>query len=285
MVTRVLFCLCCLLAAATCAAETVKFPSLDQGITRGEPTVLTGELFKPAGAGPFPAIVMLHGCGGLYDPKSGLPEARSTWWAEYFQQHGYVALMVDSFKSRGAPKFCPNSEPTILPNRERPLDTYAALRYLQQQAFVRADRVGVAGWSHGGGTALFAIDADSPARPANLVSDFRASVAFYPGWCSTSEQRPAWHSTVPLLVLLGASDNWVLAEPCRVFVEASRANGTDAEAIVYPDTYHDFDWPGLEKHALGGSGRRLTHIVAPNQVLWDDATLRVLGFFDRNLKN
>jgi dienelactone hydrolase len=77
----------------------------------------------------------------------------------------------------------------------------------------------------------------------------------------------------------------VLAAPCKVFVAAAPSRGADADAVVYPDTYHDFDWPGLEKHAINGASRRTTHIVAPNQASWDDAKLRVLQFFDRNLKN
>jgi dienelactone hydrolase len=276
-----------LLCGAAHAAENVQLPSLDQSLTAtGQPTSLLGVLYKPDGAGPFPAIVMLHGCGGLFNAKTGRPDARSVWWAEYFQQHGYVALMIDSFKSRNASVMCPHGAPTILPDRERPLDTYGALRYLQQQPFVMADRIGLIGWSHGGGTLLYSIDAQSPARPADLQHDFRAAVAFYPGWCNARAHGWRWHTQIPLLVLLGESDNWVHAPPCQSFIEGSRANGTQADVVVYPDTYHDFDWPRLVEHTIANfSGRGPDHIVAPNPAAAADAQARVLAFFDHNLKN
>ncbi len=48
---------------ASAAAETV---SLDV-TTLTDPTVtLTADLNKPKGPGPFPAVVMLHGCGGIW---------------------------------------------------------------------------------------------------------------------------------------------------------------------------------------------------------------------------
>jgi poly(3-hydroxybutyrate) depolymerase len=47
------------------AEEIVRFPSADGDLTGGAPTMLSGRLLRPAGSGPHPAVVMLHGCGGL----------------------------------------------------------------------------------------------------------------------------------------------------------------------------------------------------------------------------
>jgi poly(3-hydroxybutyrate) depolymerase len=55
----------------TLAAGLVSFPSLDGSLTGGAPTGLRGLLVKPEGSGPFPAVVALHGCGGLFD-KQGI---------------------------------------------------------------------------------------------------------------------------------------------------------------------------------------------------------------------
>src|SRR5471030_422071 len=61
------------------SAETVHFPSATTPPTplqqrlfqeRGQPiasqpsTEIVGELYRPEGAGPFPAVVLLHGCAG-----------------------------------------------------------------------------------------------------------------------------------------------------------------------------------------------------------------------------
>ena len=63
----VAYAVCALLAAgAARAAETVSFESLDADLTGGKATTIHAALFKPPGAGPFAAVVLLHGCGGLY---------------------------------------------------------------------------------------------------------------------------------------------------------------------------------------------------------------------------
>ena len=64
---------------ATLAADLVSFPSLDGSLTGGSPTELRGLLIKPEGSGPFPAVVALHGCGGLFDKQGNLKARESAW--------------------------------------------------------------------------------------------------------------------------------------------------------------------------------------------------------------
>jgi hypothetical protein len=45
------------------------------------------------GGGPFPAVVVLHGCIGITGHFTGIADRRSSW--------GYVALAVDSLGPRG----------------------------------------------------------------------------------------------------------------------------------------------------------------------------------------
>src|SRR5262245_32057076 len=79
-------------AAVPAAAEDVEIPS-------GE-TTLKAVLFRPAGPGPFPAVVGLHGCGGLVN-RAGTLGARYRDWAERLVGAGFVVLYPDSFGSRG----------------------------------------------------------------------------------------------------------------------------------------------------------------------------------------
>lgn len=44
--------------------ERVSFPSNDG-------TSITGYIYKPSGSGPYPAIIALHGCAGLFQGKTG----------------------------------------------------------------------------------------------------------------------------------------------------------------------------------------------------------------------
>jgi dienelactone hydrolase len=145
------------------AWESVFFPSLDSPLTGGKPTLLRGLLMKPEGIGPFPAIVALHGCNGLF--KEGALVAREAAWAQLLTSHGYVVLFPDSFEPRDVTTDC---EGRVRAWAERSYDAYGALRYLQAQSFVIGERIGVIGWSHGGGTVIFAIAQDSIARQADL---------------------------------------------------------------------------------------------------------------------
>ena len=60
----------------------------------------TALLLRPQGAGPFPAIIALHGCGGLLN-KEGELARRETDWAKRLVGAGYVVLFPDSFTARG----------------------------------------------------------------------------------------------------------------------------------------------------------------------------------------
>ena len=48
--------------------ERVTFDSLDRDPATGDPVRITALLFRPKGAGDarLPAVVALHGCGGMY---------------------------------------------------------------------------------------------------------------------------------------------------------------------------------------------------------------------------
>src|SRR5215813_4228834 len=57
------------------------------------------KLLKPDGAGPFPAVVIMHDCSGLGPRSSGAPDR----WGKELLSQGYVVLIPDSFTTRGHP--------------------------------------------------------------------------------------------------------------------------------------------------------------------------------------
>ena len=80
------------------AAERVSFPSLDGA--SNAPIVLTGLFFAAPGASaPAPAIVMLHGCGGIWDRRGALT-TRLHAYATFFNDLGLSAR--SSTRSRRA---------------------------------------------------------------------------------------------------------------------------------------------------------------------------------------
>jgi dienelactone hydrolase len=229
----------------------VDFPSLD-GTTR-----LITHLFRPEGDAPRPAIVMMHGCSGLIG-KNGRFFSLYRAWARAFLKAGYVVLVVDSAKSRGFGETCSASEARKVMWRDRPMDAYAALRFLQAQPYVKPDRIGIAGWSQGGGVVLLTLSDKSIGRPADLATDFAAGVAFYPGACSeTSQTRPytdvppnGWTTHVPLLVLFGEDDVWTQLKPCEAFLSAAKARGNAIELKTYAHAVHGFDAPNTARTEL-----------------------------------
>jgi dienelactone hydrolase len=216
--------------------EAVRFanaPWRGQGLTE-----LEGIFLRPAGAGPFPAIAMLHGCSGLRT-RSGGVQAKPRFWAEHFRARGYVTLLVDSFSTRGIDEVCTGRH-LLSPVRDRADDARGALRYLQARADVRTDRIGLLGWSNGAAATLSVLlDEGSPAR------DFRAAVAFYPNCTRQYPGGPDFRTYAPLYVLVGSLDDWTPPAPCVALVEGARARGAPIAIKVYPGAHHSFDAPEM----------------------------------------
>jgi len=62
--------------------------------------MLDGYLFRPDGAGPFPAIAALHGCSGMFARGTNWIAAVFRGWAAELNRLGYVFLLVDSLGPR-----------------------------------------------------------------------------------------------------------------------------------------------------------------------------------------
>src|SRR5260370_29183005 len=128
--------------------ERVEFESASQrllsgGLIRGDR--IQGDLAKPDGAGPFPALVGLHGCAGMHDTtKQRLADELVAW--------GYVVLLVDSYATRGIDHACTSSAFVTFLNRSP--DAYGALLFLARQTFVDPHRVAAVGFSAGGWVTL-----------------------------------------------------------------------------------------------------------------------------------
>jgi dienelactone hydrolase len=74
------------------AAQSVSFPSVATGNVAAGPQIKAW-LARPAGEGPFPAIIVLHNCAGV--------GAHTYDWARRIGGWGYVTLVPDSSGSRG----------------------------------------------------------------------------------------------------------------------------------------------------------------------------------------
>ncbi len=236
-----------LIGGAASAEQLVEIPAdrLDEEETGI--VMLAGLLWQPAQPGPHRAIVMMHGCAGLY-ARNDTITPRHRDWAERFAASGFVALHVDSFGPRGQRSICSDRSRSILPGRERARDAYAALRFLQARADIRSDAIALLGWSNGGSTVLATIAQRSAARPTGLVHDFAAAVAFYPGCRALADSRLGWSTDIPLLLLNGALDDWTPARHCERLVARGAETSAAIELKIYDGAFHDFDAPGMALH-------------------------------------
>jgi dienelactone hydrolase len=250
-----------LLLAAQIQLSPTSFPSKEAGVT------LTGTLYEPAGlTARVPAVVIMHACDGL--------DSDITDWGNWFAQNGYVALAPDSFGPRHVGRVCGTRD---VPARERALDAYGALAYLRTLPDVDPTHIGIVGFSHGGGAVLFTENADVANDAGSAQSGFAASIAFYPAAC---DQAPAKPLLDPLLILIGANDDWTDAATCEKSIKGADPTGTLGTIHVYPGTYHKFDDPTANKYAhVNGHVYTLRY----NPQAAADAHDRVLAFFKQYL--
>ncbi|MGB0575786.1 MAG: dienelactone hydrolase family protein [Alphaproteobacteria bacterium] len=219
--------------------QEVHFKSFDAAETE-----IRGELFRPKLDGPHAAIVMMHGCSGLYT-KSGKMKTNSAAWVKRFVNWGYVVLAVDGFTPRGFRTMCSKRKRPLHSLDDRPFDAYGGLAWLKKQSFVEKDQIALVGWSNGAMAAL------SGARENKVEyfgegHRFKAIAGFYPG-CITLRRRvnKRFKPYVPVLVFVGLADNWTWPKPCMQMIRQAAKDGFPAQYVAYKGAYHAFDHPNL----------------------------------------
>ncbi len=235
-------------------------------VADGATIELDAWIYRPDGAGPFPAEVLMHGCSGV----EGVHHA----WAKRLAARGYVALVVDGFRSRGVDHVCTYATFYKVSYGARIADAYAAAAFLRARPEVDGGRVGVIGWSHGGIIALRLAEA-TPGTFNWLevpIVPFRSAVAFYPT-CGSARDI-----TVPLLILIGTADDWTLAANCKGFERLQRVTDRPVELVVYEGATHSFDEVGVAEGIT-----YLGHALRYDAAATEDAERRVFEFLARTM--
>jgi dienelactone hydrolase len=194
------------------------------------PVSISGELLFPEGNGPFPAVILAHGCNGNRNVEPA--------WGRALRQWGYATFNVDSFRGRGLTEVCTNGA-TLLPLQRVP-DAYGALRLLAAHPRIDPRRIALMGFSHGGALTMLASTAwaKETFAPAGAPS-FRAFLSFYP---NCNAQFPERHRvSAPVRIHTGEADDWTPAKPCADLAAALKASGQDVAIDVYPAAHHAFD--------------------------------------------
>jgi dienelactone hydrolase len=210
-----------------CAGGTGQYLSIpDQPVlgARVPSGRLSAVLLTPDGPGPFPVVILLHGCSGVRPIQSQ--------WADRLRSWGYAALILDSFSARGGVNVCADANQPLVTPRDRAADALSAALYLRTLPKIDGTRVAVLGDSHGGSTAVWVTRVEYERLYPGLLA---ASVDYY-GACGNA----ADHGSVPLLVLSGEADDWVPPSNCLAFGKQLKPN-QPFEIHIYPGAVHMFD--------------------------------------------
>jgi len=240
----------CLLLFAVLSASTLASALAQQQvrvkIDGGDSKIdLPAQLYRPATA-PAPAVAIFHGCGGV--------GANNTRMAELLKSWGYVALVVDSFSSRGLKDVCGRNWPSQADADKRALDIDAAGLWLNSQGYVKGGQLAFMGYSYGGGVGL--LRALSPVTGIRVPSGWRAAILVYPD-CGLGEALGAQlRPRLPTMVAMGALDDWTPVSQCQALLDRVKVDRTLVETHVYAGAHHSFDALGLPVRYLEGVGNR-----------------------------
>ncbi len=199
----------------------------------------------PDGEGPFPTVLMFHGCGGrrafLDDYMAAIVRA------------GLAAVSIDSFSPRGWSRarvlatVCTGLE---LPGHRRAGDVLASLWGVSRAARVDPARLALAGWSHGG-WAIMDLMTMALTRPgeagvadpdATLRDAVKALALAYP-YCGpgTLSALRAWRHAPDVYAFVGEADRVARPSACARALRKARDDGARIETWIVPGAAHAFD--------------------------------------------
>lgn len=218
--------------------------TLADRITMLEPAM---SVTKPDGPGPYPTVMMLHGCGGRRPFHDDI--------AQMLARHGAAAVVVDSFAPRRISRIQAYSTVCTgarLQGRERAGDLYAAVIWARRQPWANPNQIIVAGWSHGGWTIIDALAlragaemtratgiSDLPAEPLEGVSG--ALMAYpYAGFATLTGRR-AWRIAPQSVAILAGRDYIVGWKTPRDSLERQRAHGAPIDIVFFENSTHAFE--------------------------------------------
>lgn len=258
------------------AGEKVTFSGAEaRGYSHAE--VVSAELQIPKDAkGRTPAIVILHGSGGI--------DGRGRFHAEALNEAGFATLEVYMFDRGQRPR--QGGVATLTHG-------FGALKYLAGRPDIDPGKIGVMGFSFGANMTLrMASKTVSDAFLPNASDPrFAAHAPFYPScWVFKSAGDYQTLTGAPVLLFAGGRDDYETSpDACKEFLDALPQSTRGHVALrFYPDATHGWDtqrgepFTITDRYAFGGRGGLAR--IHPNPAVAEDSRKQVVEFFTRVLK-
>lgn len=234
---------------------------------------IAGALFKPQGAGPFPAVVYIVPCGGPNFPPEFQQEKSVI---DRMLSKGIATLIVDTHTPRGENDNCAklltvradveNKNPAVLQLlKQGGDDAVAALKVVKAMPDIDPKKIFLMGTSAGATAALYATD---PKAPSAHDTDIAGVVAYFPLCYDKVE------ASVPTLIMIGDQDDWTgPVAACQAL--SAKPN---FEVVIFPGAGHSFTMPFDKPFDLAG------HHLAYDEKATKEAAQRADAFLDAHLK-
>lgn len=213
-------------------------------------------LIKPMNFDPtkkYPVIHYVYGGPHLQLVRNSW-KASFTLWEMYMAQHGYVVFIIDN---HGTPNRGKAFEDIIHRQcgQQEMRDQVRGIRFLMEQPWVDADRIGVHGWSYGGFMTISLItnypDIYKVAVAGGPVIDWKWYEIMYgerymdtpqenpEGYAQTSLINKAKDLKGKLLICQGVIDPVVVLEHSLSFVRECVKNNVQVDYFPYPRAEHN----------------------------------------------
>jgi carboxymethylenebutenolidase len=232
-----------LVSLQACRARADVQEGVDQ-YSSGDARV-TVEWFAPAASGRFPAILLLHGSGGLDPGTAQVFRAIGRDYAErsyvvfiphYFERTNHI--VGQSFRQKEFEAFLEAVED--------------AIKFAVASESVDENRLGMIGYSMGAHFAFYRGARDP--RIKAIVS------------CAGSLPVESRSKFPPVLILQGSRDRGNPLENVKKFQEVLKANGTPSASRVYKGMGHNFDVDRWDDAALRAAAFFDKHMRSPRSV-------------------
>lgn len=189
---------------------------------------LTGFLYKPEGAGPFPAIVYNHGSEPFPGPKGDQ--------ASFYVPHGFV-LFVPHRRGHGRSKDAGPPEPVgegsdvIAGLVDQNDDVLGAIAYVAALPYVNAKRIAVAGCSYGGIETLLSAER---ATGIYAAIDFAGGAMRWDGDPALQERMKIAARNAKVPVMFVQAENDYSIGPSKTLAAEMQAANKPMLLKIYP---------------------------------------------------